>query len=129
MMRFKNNHRLTLPILLMLLTVVLSACAVAKAAVEEHEADWEMSAHAIDNSEHFDDEVSERCAKCHTTAGYLAFHGADGSTLGEVTQPVLTDQSVQCEACHSETTKHKEESVMPSGHELTNLGHSANCIE
>ena len=40
MMRFKNNHRLTLPILLMLLTVVLSACAVAKAAVEEHEADW-----------------------------------------------------------------------------------------
>ncbi len=129
MIRFQNYQRLALPIILILLNAALVACAVAEASEEEHEAAWEGSAHATDNSEHFDDEVSERCAKCHTTPGYLEFHGANGGFTGEVTQPVPTDQSVQCDACHSEFTKHKRESIMPSGAELTSLGHSANCFE
>jgi hypothetical protein len=59
----------------------------------------------------------------------LEFHGANGGMLGEVTHAVPTDQSVQCDACHSEFTKDKRQAVMPSGLELTGLGHSANCIE
>ena len=129
MIRFHNHHRLTLPIIFVLLSMGLVACALVQASEEEHEAAWESSAHAIDNSEHFDDEVSERCAKCHTTPGYLEFHGADGGTLGEVTQPVPTDQSVKCDVCHSEFTRDKTEAVMPSGQALTNLGHNANCLE
>ncbi|KPK03522.1 MAG: hypothetical protein AMJ56_18970, partial [Anaerolineae bacterium SG8_19] len=129
MIRFQNHQRLSLPVVLILLCLVLVGCAVVEASVEEHEAAWETSAHATDNSQYFEDEISERCAKCHTTPGYIEFHGANGGTIGEVTQPVPTDQSVQCDACHSEFTRDKTEAVMPSGQELTNLGKNANCFE
>ncbi len=129
MMRFQNHHRLSLPIILVIFSVVLVACSAAEASREEHEAVWEGSVHATDSSVHFEDEVSERCAKCHSTPGYLEFNGANGSTVGEVTQPVPTDQSVKCDACHSEFTQHKTQAVMPSGQELTNLGKNANCFE
>ncbi len=129
MMRFQNYHRLSLLIILVIFSVVLVACSAAEASREEHEAAWEGSAHATDNSVHFEGEVSERCAKCHSTPGYLEFNGANGSTVAEVTQPVPTDQSVKCDACHSEFTRHKTQAVMPSGQLLENLGKNANCME
>jgi hypothetical protein len=128
-MIIQNCRRPVLPILLLLFSVILVACGTAEASPEEIEAAWAASAHATDNAVHFENQVTERCAKCHTTPGYLEFNGANGDTVGEVTQPVPTDQSVKCDACHSEFTSDKTQAVMPSGRQLTDLGQNANCFE
>jgi hypothetical protein len=71
---------------------------------------WEGSAHNAVDTEPFrhwdgDDpaEVPTSCAKCHSTAGYQDFLGADGSEASKVDAavPAKDAQGIQCIACHN----------------------------
>jgi len=75
-----------------------------------YEAQWEGSAHnAVDTEpfRHWDAEdpaeVPTSCAKCHSTAGYQDFLGADGSEASKVDAavPAKDAQGIQCIACHN----------------------------
>jgi len=111
---------------------------------------WEGSAHnAVDTEpfRHWDD-VSENpdgvptsCARCHTTAGYRDFLGADGSEANKVDAavPAKDSQGIQCVACHNPVTTFQLTSVSFPGFELDkdgnpvpyvikDLGDSARCM-
>jgi hypothetical protein len=71
---------------------------------------WEGSAHnAVDTEpfRHWDAEdpaeVPTTCARCHTSAGYQDFLGADGSEANKVDAavPAKDAQGIQCIACHN----------------------------
>jgi len=102
------------------------------------EAAWAGSGHADSAAEafrHWDEEddglVAADCAKCHSTAGYVDFHGGDGSEVGTIEGEVvaLENLGVQCAACHNPEVVKKDSVVMPSGLELTGLGDEARCME
>ena len=133
-----NHKSLAVAALAMLLifSLLLTACGSAEASDEEINKQWESSAHADAESSAFsrwndDDppEISERCAKCHSTYGYRDFLGLDGATPGQVDQPVPVGSTVECEACHNEVASNKESAIMPSGIEITGLTHESNCME
>jgi len=97
---------------------------------------WQSSAHAVFDTEafrHWDgedpQEVPTSCAKCHSSAGYQDFLGADGSEAGVVNNPAPVNTVVDCVACHNSVTVSKDSVVMPSGIELTGLGAEARCME
>lgn len=70
---------------------------------------WASSGHNDAEAEAFvhwneDDpkEVPVGCARCHSTAGYQDYLGADGSAVGVVDAPVpAPGGTIQCTACHS----------------------------
>ena len=102
------------------------------------EAAWASSAHADITAEafrHWDEEddglVAASCAKCHSTEGYIDFHGGDGSEVGSIENEVVAVDvmGVQCVACHNPAVVKKDSVVMPSGLELTGLGDEARCME
>lgn len=102
------------------------------------EAAWASSAHADSTAEafrHWDEEdnglVSASCVKCHSTAGYVDFHGGDGSAAGTIENEVVAVDvmGVQCVACHNPAVVKKDSVVMPSGLEITGLGDEARCME
>lgn len=111
---------------LLLLAVILTACGGASeptaaptaAPVEETTApvavpnltEWEASGHnAVDTEafRHWDEEdpaeVPSACAKCHTSAGYQDFLGADGSApdVVDANVPAKDAQGIQCVTCHN----------------------------
>ena len=97
---------------------------------------WAGSGHADAMAEafvHWDEddpaEIPERCAKCHSTPGYLDFLGVDGSEAGVVNAPAEIGTTVECVACHNDTTKAKTNVVFPSGIEVMGLGDEARCME
>jgi hypothetical protein len=101
-----------------------------------NEIAWMSSAHADAEAEAFnhwneDDPavVSERCAKCHSTPGFLDFLGADGSEFGIVDQPAEIGTVVTCEACHNSVTPGLTSVVFPSGAEIAGLGAEARCMQ
>ena len=105
---------------------------------------WEGSAHnAVDTEpfRHWDEddpaEVPVNCAKCHTTAGYRDFVGADGSEAGKVDAavPAKDAQGIQCVACHNPVTTFGMTSVTFPGKDdegnaivISNLGDAARCM-
>jgi hypothetical protein len=121
------------------LLVVVASAMVARGA-EEVEipfwTTWFESGHADANAEafrHWDEdeppEVSTRCAKCHSTPGYLDFLGADGTEAGTVDNPAPIGTTVNCIACHNEVTVVMDSVVFPSGIEVSGLGASARCMQ
>lgn len=139
---------------LLLFAVILIACAPQPtpppptAAPEPTEAPapelavpyqdlWAGSAHNAVETEPFrhwdaDDpaEVPTSCAKCHTTAGYEDFLGADGTAAGTVDAavPAQDAQGIQCQACHNPVTLTKDTVVFPSGIEVE-AGDDSRCME
>jgi len=135
---------------LILLAVILVACGgkpeptaaptavpteeTAKPVVEiPYQAEWEGSAHndvAGEPFRHWDDAaenpdgVPTSCAKCHTTAGYRDYVGADGSEVLKVDAavPAADAQGVQCVACHNPVTTFQMTSVAFPGFELDENG-------
>lgn len=112
------------------------ACPEAAGVIIPFEAEWAGSPHNDIEAEAFrhwdaDDpaEIPESCAKCHSTPGYLAFMGADGSQFGVVEGPAPIGTTVECVACHNEVTLEHDSVVFPSGLELTDLGDQARCME
>jgi hypothetical protein len=105
---------------------------------------WEGSAHnAVDTEafRHWDEddpaEVPVSCAKCHTTAGYRDFVGADGSEAGKVDAavPAKDAQGIQCVACHNPVTTFGMTSVTFPGKDdegnaivISDLGDAARCM-
>jgi len=114
-------------------------CPEAESILPDIEAAWAGSGHADSESQAFrnwdeDDPtvIGPACSKCHSTAGYLDFHGADGSESGEVNNaevPALENMGIECVACHNQPVAAKTSVVMPSGIELTDLGSEARCME
>jgi hypothetical protein len=97
---------------------------------------WMGSGHNDAEAEafiHWDEDdpavVPTRCAKCHSTPGYLDFLGADGSEAGVVDADAPIGTTIQCVACHNEVTVTKDSVVMPSGIEITGLGDESRCME
>jgi len=102
------------------------------------EGAWAGSGHADSAAEafrHWDEEddglVAASCVKCHTTAGYIDFHGGDGSEVGSIEGEVVAvdNTGIQCAACHNPEVVKKDSVIMPSGLELTGLGDEARCME
>jgi hypothetical protein len=75
-------------------------------------------------------EVPTSCAKCHSTAGYQDFLGADGSEAGKVDAavPAKDAQGIQCVACHNAETLHLASVTFPSGAVIENPGPSGRCM-
>ena len=97
---------------------------------------WASSAHANAEAEAFvhwneDDpaEVPESCAKCHSTPGYMAFTGGDGSEPGMIEAPAPIGTVIECQACHNDIVIDKDTVVFPSGAEISHLDASARCME
>jgi len=116
--------------------LAVSTCAPAFAVEVPFEADWVGSGHADKTAEAFthwdaDDppEISTRCAKCHSTPGYLDFLGVDGTAVGVVDNPAPIGTTVECIACHNEATAVLDNVTFPSGVELTGLGDEARCMQ
>jgi hypothetical protein len=111
--------------------------AVAQEGVEvPFLEEWAASPHADAAAEafvHWNEEdpaeVPVECAKCHSTAGYQDFLGADGSAAGAVDAAAPIGGVVECVACHNNATLVKTSVVMPSGLEITGLGDEARCME
>lgn len=98
--------------------------------------EWAASGHADSGAEafrHWDEEeekvVSENCAKCHSTPGYLDFIGADGSEAGKVDKAAPLGTTVECIACHNTVTIKMNSVVMPAGIEIRRLGDEARCMQ
>jgi hypothetical protein len=101
-----------------------------------HFEEWAASPHADAEAEAFvhwneDDpaEVPDRCAKCHSTPGFLDYLGADGSEFRVVNAPAPIGTVVTCEACHNDVASNLTSVVFPSGAEITGLGPQARCME
>lgn len=109
-----------------------------------YEALWTGSAHnAVDTEpfRHWDGsdpaEVPTSCAKCHSTAGYQDFIGADGSEAGkvDVAVPAAEAQGIQCVACHNEVATNMTSVAFPGKDEEGNaiviegLGDAARCMQ
>ena len=135
---------------LLLLAVVLAACggapeptqAPTSAPVEvtptpqpvevPNLVAWEGSAHNAVSDEpfrHWDDATANpdgvpvSCARCHTSAGYQDFLGADGSAPNVVDKPVAAKdaQGIQCITCHNPVAANLNEVAFP-GFELDKDG-------
>jgi hypothetical protein len=98
--------------------------------------DWMNSPHNDVEAEAFihwneedPQEVPVDCAKCHSTPGYRDYLGDDGSAANVVDTPHPVGTTVQCIACHNQTTLTKTNVIMPSGIELTGLGDESRCME
>jgi len=105
---------------------------------------WEGSAHnAVDTEpfRHWDEadpaEVPTSCARCHTTAGYQDYLGADGSEALKVDKavPAAEAQGIQCVACHNPVTTFQLTSVAFPGKDdegntivISGLGDAARCM-
>ncbi|HEX2997691.1 MAG TPA: hypothetical protein VHP14_22905, partial [Anaerolineales bacterium] len=85
-------------------------------------ADWEASPHNAVDSEafrHWDAEdpaeVPTACARCHTSAGYQDFLGADGSAPDVVDAAVSAKeaQGIQCVTCHNPTASNLKSVAFP----------------
>ncbi|MEK7787720.1 MAG: cytochrome c3 family protein, partial [Chloroflexota bacterium] len=105
---------------------------------------WADSAHnAVDTEpfRHWDGdspaEVPTSCARCHSTAGYRDYLGADGSEALKVDAavPAADAQGIQCVACHNPVTTFQLTSVQFPGKDdegntitITGLGDAARCM-
>jgi hypothetical protein len=104
---------------------------------------WAGSAHnAVDTEpfRHWDGdspaEVPANCAKCHSTAGYQDYLGADGSEAGKVDAavPAANAQGIQCVACHNDVSTNLTSVAFPGKDDegetitITGLGDAARCM-
>lgn len=122
--------------LFIVLALILSACNQSNPSKSEIEDAWGASPHNDTESRsftHWDGEdppeIPSRCAKCHSTPGYLDYLGADGSTPGQVDQPPPTGTTIECDVCHNQVAEVKDFVIMPSGLEIVGLGQESNCME
>jgi hypothetical protein len=91
---------------------------------------WASSAHNNVSDEpfrHWDKEnpaeVPVACAKCHTSAGYQDYLGADGTEANQVDAPVVAHdaQGIQCVACHNPVASNLNSVAFP-GFEMDKNG-------
>jgi len=74
-------------------------------------------------------EIPVFCAKCHSSAGYQDFLGADGSEAGKVDKAVPAPAgTIQCETCHNAAAAALTSVTFPSGLEVKDVGPTARCM-
>jgi hypothetical protein len=112
-------------------------CPEPEAGVETpFEAQWAASPHADETAEAFthwneDDPavVPTACAKCHASAGYLDYLGADGSEALKVDAEVPAPGGVvTCATCHDPAASSLTSVTFPSGIVVESLGDDARCM-
>ncbi len=115
-------------------TVEVPAASVADQIIFVEQ--WASSPHNRAEDEAFvhwneDDpqEVPDRCAKCHSTPGYLDYIGADGTAANSTESGVPVGSTIECRACHNQVTIAKTSVLFPSGIEVTDLGDESRCME
>lgn len=96
-------------------------------------ADWFRSAHADSATEAFshwdeDEEISARCATCHSGEGFRDYHGLDGTPAGSVEGPIQTGGVVDCGTCHNAGLAQIKEVTFPSGLIHPAQGVEASCL-
>ena len=108
---------------------------VQAASVEEITTKWEGSGHADRESEAFihwneDDPavVPPVCAKCHSSAGFIDYVGADGSTAGTVDVPGRINDPINCSACHNDTAHALDKVEFPSGMSMSGTEMNSLCM-
>lgn len=128
-----------IPMVLIIGVVALSC--VGCDLMTEQQAAWEGSMHADSTAEafvHWDEddppEIPTRCARCHSTEGFLDYCGADGSDPGicDTAVPAGTgDNNIGCDVCHDATGDHRAITsvTFPSGVTIDNLGLGAICMQ
>jgi hypothetical protein len=133
------RKKMLTPMALLIGSLALT-CAGCNLSTEQQAA-WEDSGHADSTAEafvHWDEddppEISTRCARCHSTQGFLDFCGADGSEAGvcDTAVPAGTgDININCEVCHDESGAHRSITsvTFPSGVTIDNLGLGAICMQ
>jgi hypothetical protein len=95
---------------------------------------WVESPHADVAAEafvHWDEEgeVPVECARCHSTAGYRDYLGADSTDSGVVDNPAaIPNGGVTCDACHNSVASNLTTVSFPSGAEITDEGGSVRCM-
>lgn len=96
---------------------------------------WMASAHADTTAEAFihwneDDpaEIPSRCARCHSTPGYLDYMGEDETEFGVVDSAHITGTTVECVACHNPTASNLVSITFPSGIAIDVSNESARCM-
>ncbi len=124
-------------------TSVVEVTAVPTGPEVPYEELWAGSAHnAVDTEpfRHWDGdspvEVPTSCAKCHSTAGYQDYLGADGSEAGKVDAavPAANAQGIQCVACHNDVSTNLTSVAFPGKDDegetitITGLGDAARCM-
>ena len=98
-----------------------------------HYEEWKASAHGDENSPAFTiwlplGEVPADCARCHSTHGYRDWIGDDGTAAGVVDVPPPTGTTVECVACHNQTTQDLQTVTFPSGETLGTTRSDALCM-
>ncbi|MEI6127458.1 MAG: polyheme membrane-associated cytochrome C [Pseudomonadota bacterium] len=103
-------NKLVTPGMMSIGLILISFVIMGQSCQKETEKDlWKASAHADNASMAFRDwdeatppEVPVTCARCHTTAGFQDYIGADGSKAGSVETPVpaSASQGITCNVCH-----------------------------
>lgn len=128
-------------LLLLAATAAIAVLAVGYARIRAEPVDeisrkWELAGHSDRTSRSFvnwdgDDppQVPPRCAKCHSTYGYLDFLGHDGTAAGTVDGPAPTGSVLYCNVCHNPPAHAMTGVVFPSGAEATGLGPEASCMQ
>lgn len=96
---------------------------------------WAGSGHADRAAEAFrhwdaDDpaEVPASCARCHSSAGFSDFVGADGTAAGTVDGAHELPNGISCVACHTDEAIALDEVTFPSGVTISDLGAEARCM-
>ena len=92
-----------------------------------HYDEWVQSPHNDFTAEAFrhwdaDGEVQASCARCHSTPGF------QNHVNGDPAVPVPLGSTVECTACHNETTEMMDSVIFPSGVEIKGLGREAVCM-
>ncbi|MFH2006372.1 MAG: Ig-like domain-containing protein [bacterium] len=115
-------------------TMAAGSVQVAVSVTIPNEEAWAESGHADITAEAFrhwdgDGEVSASCARCHSTAGYRDYLGADGSAQFSVEQAAPIDGGgIECQACHNSAASTLSTVIFPSGVQVDDLGPEARCM-
>lgn len=109
------------------------ACSSVPTDVVPFYDEWVNSPHNDATAEafnHWNDEgeIPAECAKCHSTPGFQDFLGEDGTATGTVENPAAIGTTVQCIACHNDSSLAMTEVAFPSGVVFTGLGREAVCM-
>lgn len=94
---------------------------------------WTGSGHADATAEAFahwnaEGAIPAQCAACHASAGFLDYHGLNGTPAGSVDTPIATGGVVDCDTCHAPGVGAIREITFPSGATLPALNQSAPCM-
>jgi len=114
-------------------TAVSGALGVVVAMEIPHLDEWSGSAHADVDAEAFhwwdeDGSIPPGCARCHSTPGFQAYTGADGSEVGVVENDAPLGTVITCEACHNAAADALDTVTFPSGVTVDGLGPEARCM-